>query len=169
MKLQTVLFSLFALLICISTVNGQDAAAGKAVNNVFTTYFALKNDLTNDNSSVAKTHAAELAGVVKAVPTDKLSAEQQTTWKLHGPKLQLAATKINEAKDIDTQREYFAVLSKTLTDAAKALKINTSAIYVQYCPMKKAGWLSEAAAIKNPLYGKQMLTCGQVTETLAAS
>ncbi len=169
MKFKTVFFSLFALLICISTVNGQDAAAVKAVNNVFATYFSLKNDLTNDNPAAAKTHANELAGVVNAVPTDKLSAEQQTTWKLHAPKLQLAATKLTEAKDIDSQREYFAVLSKTLTDAAKALKINTSAIYVQYCPMKKVSWLSEAAAIKNPFYGKQMLTCGQVTETLAAN
>jgi hypothetical protein len=33
--------------------------------------------------------------------------------------------------------------------------------------MKKATWLSETNAIKNPYYGKQMLTCGKTTETLA--
>ncbi len=169
MKLQRFGVLVLALVTSALSLKAQDAGTNKAVNNVFATYFTLKNDLVADNSAAAKTHAVELAGVVKAVTTEKLSAEQQVAWKLNAAKLQLAATKLNEAKDIDTQREYFAVLSKTLTDAVKALKINTSVIYVQYCPMKKVSWLSEAAAIKNPFYGKQMLTCGQVTETLAAN
>jgi hypothetical protein len=32
--------------------------------------------------------------------------------------------------------------------------------------MKKMYWLSSEAAIKNPYYGKMMLTCGSVTETI---
>ena|SRR5215217_2730269 len=169
MKLQKICFIIILAVTSVFTVKAQDAAANKALNNVLASYFVLKNDLAADNSAAAKTHAAELAGVVKAVATEKLNAEQQTVWKLNAPKFQLASIKLNEAKDIDAQREYFAVLSKTLADAAKALKINTSPIYVQYCPMKKVSWLSDAAAIKNPFYGKQMLTCGQVTETLAAN
>ncbi|RYF82932.1 MAG: DUF3347 domain-containing protein, partial [Chitinophagaceae bacterium] len=35
-----------------------------------------------------------------------------------------------------------------------------------YCPMKKALWLSNEKAIKNPYYGSAMLTCGKVTETI---
>jgi len=32
--------------------------------------------------------------------------------------------------------------------------------------MKKAVWLSNEKAIKNPYYGSQMLTCGKVVETI---
>jgi hypothetical protein len=52
-------------------------------------------------------------------------------------------------------------------ELVKGLKLNTNTLYEQYCPMKKATWLSESAAIKNPYYGSQMLTCGKTTETLA--
>jgi hypothetical protein len=46
--------------------------------------------------------------------------------------------------------------------------MNTSTLYQQYCPMKKAYWLSETPTIKNPYYGKEMPTCGKTTETLGA-
>lgn len=39
------------------------------------------------------------------------------------------------------------------------------AVYYQYCPMKKAYWLSMEKEIKNPYYGSSMLTCGKVIET----
>jgi hypothetical protein len=38
-------------------------------------------------------------------------------------------------------------------------------VYYQYCPMKKAYWLSKEKDIKNPYYGSSMLTCGKVAET----
>jgi hypothetical protein len=38
---------------------------------------------------------------------------------------------------------------------------------MQYCPMKKAYWLSDVSAIKNPYYNdKMMTTCGRVAATL---
>jgi hypothetical protein len=44
------------------------------------------------------------------------------------------------------------------------------AIYYQNCPMynkgKGANWLSKDNAIKNPYYGKEMLTCGKTIETI---
>ncbi|RYF79677.1 MAG: DUF3347 domain-containing protein, partial [Chitinophagaceae bacterium] len=47
---------------------------------------------------------------------------------------------------------------------AKALKPGNEPIYLQYCPMKNASWLSSAKQIRNPYYGSSMLTCGEVTE-----
>ncbi|RYF85874.1 MAG: DUF3347 domain-containing protein, partial [Chitinophagaceae bacterium] len=45
-------------------------------------------------------------------------------------------------------------------------KLSDKPVYVQYCPMKKATWLSSEKQIRNPYYGSSMLTCGEVTETL---
>jgi hypothetical protein len=54
-------------------------------------------------------------------------------------------------------------------EVVKGLKLNTAVVYRQYCPMKKSYWLSESPAIENPYYGNQMLTCGEVKETLNPS
>lgn len=161
MKLNRLYFFIAMLFVSVQAAKAQD----KSVNGVLTAYFTLKNDLVADNSAAAKTHATELAAAIKAVPADKIPAEQLAAWK----KIQLSTTRIGEAKDIDTQRDYFAILSDNMIAVTKALKTNTAPVYQQYCPMKKVNWLSEAAAIKNPFYGKQMPTCGQVTETLAAN
>ena len=74
----------------------------------------------------------------------------------------------SETNAIEHQREHFASLSKNLYEVLKGLKINTAIVYVQYCPMKKAYWLSESAAIKNPYYSDTMPTCGKTAATLAA-
>jgi hypothetical protein len=49
---------------------------------------------------------------------------------------------------------------------AKAVKLSVQPVYQDYCPMKKAYWLSSEAAIKNPYYGSQMLSCGKINDTI---
>jgi hypothetical protein len=53
-----------------------------------------------------------------------------------------------------------------MASLAKSVKLTTEPIYQAYCPMKKANWLSNDKAIKNPYYGSAMLTCGKVVETI---
>ena len=55
---------------------------------------------------------------------------------------------------------------KNIFALVKGLKANENPVYQQYCPMAKAYWLSDNATVKNPYYGKSMLTCGKVSETL---
>jgi hypothetical protein len=76
------------------------------------------------------------------------------------------ATPISETKDIKVQREHFTNLSNNMASLAKSVKLTTEPIYQAYCPMKKANWLSNDKAIKNPYYGSAMLTCGKVVETI---
>jgi len=53
---------------------------------------------------------------------------------------------------------------------AKAFYTTDEAIYIQHCPMansnKGADWLSLSDEIRNPYFGADMLTCGEVTEEL---
>jgi hypothetical protein len=68
--------------------------------------------------------------------------------------------------DLEKQRVAFADVSTTIWAAAKSQKWNNPELFYQYCPMKKAYWLSTESAIKNPYYGSKMLACGSVKETL---
>ena len=49
---------------------------------------------------------------------------------------------------------------------AKVSKLSSQPIYQLYCPMKKSSWLSSEKTIKNLYYGKAMLTCGSILQTL---
>ncbi len=76
------------------------------------------------------------------------------------------ANAISLSKDLKLQREKFATLSTNMFALAKTVKLSADPVYQQYCPMKKASWLSDNKAIKNPYYGSAMLTCGSVKQTL---
>ncbi len=52
----------------------------------------------------------------------------------------------------------------------KNVDLKNAGIYREYCPMafneRGAYWLSDDADIKNPYFGKKMLECGEVTDSL---
>ncbi len=138
---------------------------------LLTQYYALKNALIADNAAIASKSATALLAEINAVKMESMSATEHTVWMKYYDKLKTDATQISTAKSIDKQRTAFSSLSNNLWSTVKGLKIkDDGAIYVDYCPMynnnKGAYWLSKEKAIKNPYYGKQMLTCGSIKETI---
>ncbi|MBU0697238.1 MAG: DUF3347 domain-containing protein [Bacteroidetes bacterium] len=122
-------------------------------------YYAVKNALTSDNAELAVTAATEFSKVVNATAASVLSDESRAA-------LLKDAGNIAQAKDIKKQREYFKAFSDHFSQLAKTTSLSGDPIYIAYCPMVKANWLSSSPTIKNPYYGKAMLTCGKVVETL---
>jgi Protein of unknown function (DUF3347) len=157
------------LLIAFSQLRAQGITPAAAVNNVVTAYYGVKNALTVDNNAVAQSKAKELFAAINAVPMGKLTPDQRKIWMNCTDKLRYDSRHISESAALEHQREHFTSLSKNLYEVLKGMKLNSTVIYEQYCPMKKATWLSETATIKNPYYGKQMPTCGKTTETLVAA
>ena len=103
--------------------------------------------------------------------TKNWTAKDRAFYEPLAKKLETDAEHIGDnAKKIDHQREHFITLSNNITSVTKALKINAETTYLQFCPMandgKGAYWLSQENKVKNPYYGKSMLTCGSVKETL---
>lgn len=134
---------------------------------LLTKYYALKNALIADNSTLASKNASSLLVEIDAIKMESLSASEHIVWMKYYQKLKADATKISTNKDIEKQRVAFSSLSNNMWSTVKGLKIkNNGTIYVDYCPMKDAYWLSKESAIKNPYYGKSMLTCGSIKETI---
>lgn len=150
-----------------ATPKTETVTAKADFTSLLTQYYALKNALIADNSSLAMKNAGTLLAEINAVKMETLSATEHTIWMKYYDKLKADATKINASKDIGKQRTAFSSLSNNLWSTVKGLKIKDSgAIYVDYCPMKDAYWLSKESPIKNPYYGKSMLTCGSIKETI---
>jgi len=127
-------------------------------------YLGIKNALTIEDGKIASEQALLLLKSVNTI--NGLNASEQKNWLAQKNKLIAAADAISKTIDVAKQREQLNELSLAIYAVLKSIKVNTSTFYYQYCPMKKVYWVSNEKEIKNPYYGKKMLTCGSVKETI---
>lgn len=85
---------------------------------------------------------------------------------------------IAEAKSIREQRETFDNLTDNIGQFLNTVRYDREKLYVQQCPMafddvKAAKWLSKKEEIRNPYlglkdpkYGRSMLSCGETIKTI---
>lgn len=165
--MKTIKFLFIALL--ITGAAKAQTTVSSSINKALTAYIGVKNALVADNSKLANEHAKEFTAALKTVNPAQMDASQKATWKAYGEKLRFDGEHISESDKLAHQREHFTSLSKNMIAVTKALKLNNTAVYEQYCPMKRASWLSETAAIRNPYFGKEMEDCGSVKATIKAN
>lgn len=132
--------------------------ANPNVSQLLTLYYSIKDALASDNPNQASLAAAEFVKTANIADYKVISE-----GNVHA--LVKDAGRISDTKDINKQRTLFSNFSSNMSAVVKAMKLTDKPVYQQYCPMKKAYWLSSEKAIKNPYYGSSMLTCGKVTET----
>ena len=143
----------------LSKSYSQDSTQQKQLSQLLSRYYNIKDALVAGNSNTASDEAKEFIKTANSIDY-KLISEGNINALLKD------ATPISDTKDIDKQRQHFATLSNNMATLAKAVKLSPDTIYQAYCPMKKASWLSNNKAIKNPYYGNAMLTCGEIKETI---
>ena len=157
MKKLFFLVALFATTV-IHNAFGQDNAKTQPAQ-LLSLYYDIKDALVGGNSNTASVKAEEFVKAINGVdPKIVNEASRDALLK--------DAAHISESKEIKHQREHFAPFSGNMLALARVVKLSADPVYQQYCPMKKASWLSNQKSIKNPYYGSAMLTCGKVEATL---
>ncbi len=136
---------------------------------VYAAYFALKDALVATDGSAAAAQAKTLLTAIEQVNMEALTAGQQAVWTSYQQPLRTDAEYIKGVTNTERQREHFATLSKNMYAVMKVIKADAP-VYYEHCPMydnnKGGNWLSQEKTIRNPYFGKKMLACGSVTETL---
>lgn len=122
-------------------------------------YYDVKNALVTGNANIASGKAGEFVKTLNSIPSGTIGNDSRNAL------LKDAGT-ISQTKELKRQRESFASFSTNMYALVKTAKLFTEPVYYDYCPMKKAYWLSSEAAIKNPYFGSAMPTCGKVEETI---
>jgi hypothetical protein len=158
MKKSILVIALLAT-IFVQRTFAQDSTQQHQLSQLLTQYYNIKDALVAGNGYLASIKAEEFIKTANSIDY-KVISEGNINALLKD------ATPISETKDIKVQREHFSNLSNNMASLAKSVKLTTEPIYQAYCPMKKANWLSNDKAIKNPYYGSAMLTCGKVVETI---
>lgn len=122
--------------------------------NLLNSYLAIKNALVLSDLKTAKAAITEFQ--------KKITAEKTFSQKKD---LQIAIDKMANVNSLEKERAAFNEVSTLFWKVVKSADMASTPVYYQYCPMKKAYWLSIEKDIKNPYYGASMLTCGKVVET----
>ena len=149
----TALFSVF------STFNLSAQMSDASISKLYQNYIIIKDALVTDNSDGASNAANDFIKSASMVDYKVMSEGNLDV-------LRKDASTIAESRSIETQRESFAKLSENMVAVAKNFKLSNDSVFVLYCPMADATWLSAEKTIKNPFYGKSMLTCGSVKKEL---
>jgi Protein of unknown function (DUF3347) len=137
-----------------------------AQSPVMNSYYELKDALVSSNAIAAAEHASEFVKAIDGFVIPDSAASKSPAISQTLDKLRMDGKTIAAEKNISKQREGFASLSTNLSLLATTIKLSAEPVYQQYCPMKKWYWLSNEPAIRNPYYGKAMLTCGNITDTI---
>ena len=135
---------------------GPVAIKDDKLNAVYQHYIHLTTALTNSDAAEAKIAANAIEAGARELEG--------------GSSIASAAAKITAASNIDAQRTAYSRLSNDMIALVKKSGVSNGELYVEFCPMalndKGANWISASKEIRNPYFGKKMLDCGEVKETI---
>jgi hypothetical protein len=158
MEMKYLIMTWFVFLMAAFSVHAQTPA--------LTVYFEMKEALVVADAVSASGKGGEFSKAINGLDIKTIPADKQADFIGIRRKLLLDATQIAATGDLDKQRKDFASLSLNFYSLVKLVKLSDQPIYHAYCPMKKLYWLSNEKSIRNPYYGRMMLTCGSITETI---
>jgi Cu(I)/Ag(I) efflux system membrane fusion protein len=140
------------------------------INNLLDQYLNLKNYLVQDDSKMAIQAAGNFQKALSGVDMKHLSGDNHLKWMDLSGGISASLASIINSDGLEQERKAFQTLSKDLYAAIKTFGMMNKTVYYQYCPMydnNKGGyWLSETEEIRNPYFGREMLSCGETRETL---
>ena len=134
------------------------------LSKLLTIYLDLKEALVEGNAAEAQALSDDLYEQVAETEPGLLPGEARKFWEEKQRFLMQHAKMNAEAEGLEAMRENFIYISKPLIKAVAAFGANQQ-LYVDYCPMVEAYWLSEGEPVRNP-FMPEMLRCGEVVKVL---
>ena len=149
---------------------GISQKAKDALNPIFTEYLKLTDALTSDNLEEAKKVGSNLLKSVESVNMSLFTGESHNVWMGLSVELKNELQHIKHFKTLGELRKSFNQISESIINMEIGFKPNNETLYVLHCPMannnKGGDWISASKEVKNPYYGKAMLTCGEVSKEI---
>ena len=142
-------------------------SAKKIISQLFREYILLKNALVSDDFEKSKNLSESFLSNVNKTDMNEFKGESHLIWMRNSKIIVNSLQIMKKAENIGSVRFEFRTLSKSFIDLAKSLGPLEEDLYVIHCPManqnRGADWISDETTIKNPYFGKEMISCGQIT------
>lgn len=144
--------------------------AKQTLTPLFDEYLLLKDALVADDLEKAKAIASTFLDKLGKVNMSVFKGEAHNVWMEHNSQAEKALKVIIGAENIGQARKGFKDLSDQFVMMAKSFGPFDQVLYIQHCPMansnKGADWISNNKEIRNPYFGQDMLTCGEVKQKI---
>ena len=155
----------------------------QGIQNLLSDYYQLSESLVNWDSANADAHAATLIKSLDNTSLDELKKDSlvHQTALTYIPQLKDNLSAMRTAADITGKRKAFNTVTENFYDLLRSIKYDRATIYLEECtmPYNDTGsglWLSRTNigdSIRNPYlglhhprYGKGMLTCSAVKDSV---
>jgi len=133
------------------------------LSEVLSSYLLLKDALVADDENGAKKEAEEMKKAIKNTDMALLKGDAHMAWMDDMNSLNNSLDAMISGADIEKTRIAFKGVSKQMTEIIDQFGLTKSeGLYLEYCPMVDAYWISSENVIRNPYYGSGMLKCGEV-------
>ena len=149
---------------------------------MLTTYFSLKQALTDYDTAKANAAARELAMNADSLKSDEIKGDStgaiRETAKMYAGTISGSAKGLAGETDLVKKKREFQMLSEAMYDLSRTVKYDRMKLFHQHCPMafndtEEAYWLSNSNEVVNPYLGSKhpkykdkMLHCGDITDSL---
>jgi hypothetical protein len=124
-------------------------------------YYLIHKSLASDTTQGISAAATRMEKIGREAAGKEMSIKAQLTA------LSTAAAKL-QTTDLKFARSGFGDLSDRLIACLQGAKAAKNPPYQFYCSMVKKNWLQADKEIRNPYYGKSMLTCGELVQAKAS-
>lgn len=156
------------------TIDKNSSAFNQSFENLLNSYYNLKDALIESDTSKANLAASQMSGhsenlALKEIQGDSTGVIKETALTFTGTISGSSKTLVAE-KNIESKRKEFEMITEALWNLSRVVKYDGQKIYYMFCPMafddKGAYWLSNNVTVRNPYFGKKMLTCGNIADSL---
>jgi Cu(I)/Ag(I) efflux system membrane fusion protein len=145
------------------TVSGEFKAQ---LSEVLSSYLALKDALVADDETTAKKEAKNMKQAIENTDMGLLKGDAHMAWMGDMNALNSGLDEMIAGADLEKTRMAFSEVSNKMAQVTDEFGLSKpDGLYLQYCPMADAYWISDEDAIRNPYYGSGMLKCGEVKKT----
>ena len=140
--------------------------------NFLNNYYHLKDALVLSNDTMANSSAVLLQQSGNNLELKEIKADSSIIQMANAyvQTISSEAQALTGEKDLEAKRKSFQMISDAMYDLVRTIRFDKDVVYHQFCPMafNDAGayWLSASADVKNPYFGKKMLSCGEVKDSI---
>lgn len=154
------------------TQSANNPAFNTSFAELLSDYYHVKDALVLSNDTLAIKATTRLVTQADKFDLSNFKADTNITDMAKG----YLQTIVAEGKalageaNIEGKRKSFQMISDSFYDLIRTVRYDQAVVYHQFCPMAfnddGAYWLSQTRDIKNPYFGKKMLSCGEVKDSL---
>lgn len=141
-------------------------------NNLLSDYYRLKDAFAASDDATAAAQAKALTASANSLNLNEVKADSSIIEmaKQYAGSISAEAKALAAEPNLEAKRKSFQMISDNMYDLVRTVHFDKETVYHQFCPMAfddaGAYWLSATAEIKNPYFGKKMLSCGEVKDSI---